>query len=101
MRRPGCVLEVDERTPALLVHEGEGFRLEKLPLGSRVIYPPEALPGLTNLPARIRHALPHPVGCEPLSELLRPAMRLTIVFEDLSIPLPPMRTPDIRQRHID
>jgi len=26
MGRPGFVLEVDERTPPLLVHEGEGFR---------------------------------------------------------------------------
>jgi len=27
------VLEVDERTPPLLFHQGEGFRLERLPLG--------------------------------------------------------------------
>jgi lactate racemase len=99
--RPGFVLEVDERTPALLMHEGEGFRLEKLPLGSRVIYPPESLPGLRDLDARIRHALDNPLGREPLRELLRPGMRLTIVFDDLSIPLPPMRTPDIRQRIIE
>ena len=39
MARPGFVLEVDERTPPLLVHQGEGFRLQKFPLGSRVIYP--------------------------------------------------------------
>ena len=101
MSRPGFVLEVDERTPALLVHEGEGFRLERLPLGTRVVYPPESLPGLTDLNARIRHALLNPLGCEPLPELLRPGMRLTIVFDDLSIPLPPMRTPDIRQRVIE
>jgi lactate racemase len=101
MSRPGFVLEVDERTPALLVHEGEGFRLERLPLGSRVIYPPESLPGLTDLTARIRHALLNPVGCEPLPDLLRPGMRLTIVFDDLSLPLPQMRTPDIRQRVIE
>ena len=47
--RPGFVLEVDERTPALLMHEGEGFRLERLPLGTRVVYPPESLPGLADL----------------------------------------------------
>ena len=44
MGRPGFVLEVDERTPPLLVHQGEGFRLQKFPLGSRVIYPPDPLP---------------------------------------------------------
>jgi lactate racemase len=101
MSRPGFVLEVDERTPALLVHEGEGFRLERLPLGSRVIYPPESLPGLPDLDAQIQHALLHPVGSEPLPDLLRPGMRLTIVFDDLSLPLPPMRTPDVRQRVIE
>ena len=48
MGRPGFVLDVDERTPPLLMHEGEGFRLERLPLGSRVIYPPESLPGIVD-----------------------------------------------------
>ena len=28
-------------------------------------------------------------------------MRLTIVFDDLSLPLPPMQTPDVRQRIIE
>ena len=28
-------------------------------------------------------------------------MRLTIVFDDISLPLPPMQTPDIRQRVIE
>ncbi|BCB77329.1 lactate racemase domain-containing protein [Phytohabitans flavus] len=101
MSRPGFVLEVDERTPALLMHEGEGFRLEKLPLGSRVIYPPESLPGMRDVDGEIRRALDNPLGREPLRELLYPGMRLTIVFDDLSIPLPPMRTPDIRQRVIE
>ena len=45
MPRPGFVLEVDERTPPLLVHQGEGFRLQRFPLGSRVVYPPDSLPG--------------------------------------------------------
>ena len=44
MPRPGFVLEVDDRTPPLLVHEGEGFRMHKFPLGTRVVYPPDSLP---------------------------------------------------------
>ena len=44
--RPGFVLEVDERTPPLLVHRGDGMSLERFPLGTRVVYPPEPLPGL-------------------------------------------------------
>ncbi len=101
MARPGFVLEVDERTPALLVHEGEGFRLEKFPLGTRVIYPPESLPALRDLDGKIRQALDNPLGREPLRDLLFAGMKLTIVFDDLSIPLPKMKTPDIRGRIIE
>lgn len=101
MTRPGFVLEVDERTPPLLVHEGEGFRLQRFPLGTRVVYPPDPLPGIRDLRGAIEQALLHPLGSEPLPELLRPGMRLTIAFDDISLPLPPMRTPDIRQRVIE
>ena len=101
MSRPGFVLEVDERTPPLLFHHGEGFRLEKLPLGTRVVYPPEALPGLRDVDAAIARALEEPRGSEPLRTLLRPGMRLTIAVDDISLPLPPMRTPDIRGRVIE
>ncbi|GAA4507207.1 hypothetical protein GCM10023191_065300 [Actinoallomurus oryzae] len=101
MSRPGFVLDVDERTPPLLMHQGEGFRLERLPLGAKVIYPPDSLPGIRNVDAAIKHALLNPHGTEPLPELLTPGMRLTIVFDDLSLPLPPMQTPDVRQRIIE
>jgi lactate racemase len=99
--RPGFVLEVDRSTPPTLMMHGEGFRLEKLPVGSRVIYPPEALPTLRDPDEAIRHALLHPVDSEPLPALLRPGMKLTIAFDDVSLPLPPMRRPDIRQRVIE
>src|SRR5919202_940997 len=101
MPRPGFVLEVDERTPPLLVHEGEGFRLQRFPLGTNVVYPPDPLPGLRDVGGAIRDALLHPVGAEPLPDLLRPGMRLTIAFDDISLPLPPMQTPDIRGRVIE
>jgi lactate racemase len=99
--RPGFVLEVDERTPPLLVHEGEGFRLERFPLGTQVVYPPDPLPAIRDVDGAIRDALENPRDSEPLAELLRPDMRLTIVFDDLSVPLPPMRAPDVRQRVIE
>ena len=101
MSRPGFVLEVDDRTPPLVVHEGEGFRLEQFPLGTRVIYPPESLPAVPDVEAAIQHALLNPEDADPLPTLLRPGMRLTIAFDDLSIPLPPMQRPDIRQRVIE
>jgi len=99
--RPGFVLEVDERTPPLLFHYGEGFRLEQLPLGSRVVYPPEALPAIRDVDTAIVRALEEPENSEPLRALLKPGMRLTIAFDDISLPLPPMKTPDIRGRIIE
>ncbi|HUZ21614.1 MAG TPA: lactate racemase domain-containing protein [Acidimicrobiales bacterium] len=100
--RPGFVLEVDRSTPPTLFWHGEGYRLERLPTGSRVVYPPEPLAALEDPDAAIEHALEHPLGdSEPLSALLRPGMRLTIAFDDISLPLPPMRAPDVRGRVIE
>jgi lactate racemase len=99
--RPGFVLEVDRSTPPTLFHHGESFRLEKLPVGSRVIYPSEALPTLKDPDAAIRHALLHPVDMDPLPSLLTPGMKLTIAFDDVSLPLPKMKRPDVRQRVIE
>ena len=103
MPRPGFVLDVDRSSPPTLFWHGEGFRLERLPSGrSRVIYPPEPLDPLDDPDAAVREALLHPLGdCEPLPALLRPGMRLTICFDDVSLPLPPMRRPDARQRVIE
>jgi hypothetical protein len=100
--RPGLVLDVDRSSPDTLVWHGEGFRLERFPAGSRVIYPPEPLAPLADPDAAVRDALLHPLGdSKPLPELLFPGMRLTICFDDVSLPLPPMRRPDNRQRVIE
>src|SRR5882672_7859352 len=88
MPRPGFVLEVDRSTPPILFHHGESLRLERLPAGrSRVLYPGEPLEPLGDSP--------------PLRALLHPGMKLTICFDDISLPLPPMRRPDVRQRVIE
>jgi hypothetical protein len=100
--RPGFVLDVDSSTPPTLFWQGERFTLEKLPEGSRVIYAPEPIDPLTDPQAAIRHALEHPLGDqEPLPALLRAGMTLTIAFDDISLPLPPMERPDIRQLVIE
>src|SRR6187397_3321818 len=103
MPRPGFVLDVDRSTPPILFHHGEGFRLEKLPAGrTRVLYPGEPLDALEDPDAAIRHALDNPLGdSPPLRALLKPGMKLTIAFDDISLPLPPMRRPDVRQRVIE
>ena len=100
--RPGFVLDVDRQTPPILFHHGEGFRLEKLPVGrSRVIYPSEPLRGIADPDGAIRRALLEPLNDDPLPSILRPGMKLTIAFDDLSLPLPPMERPDVRQRIIE
>ncbi len=100
--RPGFVLDVDRQTPPILFHHGEGFRLEKLPVErSRVIYPAEPLDPIADPDEAIRRALLEPIDDDPLPSLLRPDMKLTIAFDDLSLPLPPMRRPDVRQRIIE
>ncbi|MGH9068342.1 MAG: lactate racemase domain-containing protein, partial [Acidimicrobiales bacterium] len=100
--RPGFVLEVDRSTPPTLFWHGEGFRLERLPVGSRVVYPPEPVDALPDPEGAIAAALDHPLGdSEPLTALLRPGMRLTVAFDDISLPLPPMRSPDVRQRVVE
>jgi len=103
MPRPGFVLDVDRSTPPILFHHGESLRLEKLPSGrSRVLYPGEPLAALDDPEGAIRQALDNPLGdSEPLRALLHPGMKLTIAFDDISLPLPPMRRPDVRQRIIE
>jgi len=103
MPRPGFVLEVDRSTPPILTWRGEGFTLERLPAGrSRVIYAPEPEAPLADPDDAVRQALAHPLGdSAPLADLLRPGMRLTIAFDDISLPLPPMQRPDNRQRVIE
>lgn len=102
MPRPGFVLDVDRSTPPSLFWYGEGFRLEKLPPGrSRVLYPPEPIEALDDIDGAIRHALEHPIDADPLRAQLFAGMKLTIAFDDVSLPLPPMRRPDVRQRVIE
>ena len=101
MARPGFVLEVDERTPPLLMPDGDRFRLEKFPLGTHVIYPVESLPRVPDLGEAINSALDAPLDSEPLSALLQPSMKLTIAFDDIGTPTPKMRRPDIRGKVIE
>ena len=102
MPRPGFVLEVDKSTPPILFWRGENFSLEKLPAGrSRVIYAPEPLPAIEDVDGAIRHALLNPIEQDPLPEQMFPGMKLTIAFDDVSLPLPKMERPDIRQRVIE
>lgn len=76
---------------------GEDFLYAKLPVGTRVVYPPKPLKPLPDPRAAIRYAINHPEDCEPLFAQLKPGMKITIAIDDVSLPLPPMQKPDIRQ----
>ena len=96
MPRPGFVLDVDRSTPPTLFWHGEGFSLEKLPptaAGSSTR--PSRSPPLDDVDGAIRHALLHPIDCDPLPALLFPGMKLTIAFDDVS----PAAAEDAPARH--
>ena len=68
-----------------------------VPVGTRVITSRPPLEGVPNLKAAIRYAINHPEGMDPLHALLKPGMKVTVAIDDISMPLPIMRTPDVRQ----
>ena len=91
------VVYIDRDSAPRIMPSGEDFILEDLPIGTRVLYPNPSIKGLPNREAAIRYALNHPLGCDPLFAQLEPGMRVTVAVDDISLPLPPMATPDIRQ----
>src|SRR5512138_2129112 len=91
------VIYIDRDSAPRIMPSGEDFILEDLPIGTRVLYPNPSIKGLPNREAAIRYALNHPLGCDPLFAQLEPGMRVTVAVDDISLPLPPMATPDIRQ----
>ena len=76
---------------------GEGFVDVEVPKGTRVLYCPPPLPTLPDVRAAVEHALDHPAGSDPLDARLRSGMTVTIAFDDISLPLPQMRSPDARE----
>src|SRR5947207_731656 len=95
------VVYIDTNSAPRVIFSGEDLLLEDLPVGTRVIYAKPPIEGLANPGAAIRYALNHPLGTEPLYAQLMPGMRVTIAVDDISLPLPPMATPDVRQTTIE
>jgi len=92
---------LDSDSPPRFLMSGDQILLEHMPAGTRCIYAKPPIEGLKDPDAAIRYALNHPKGSEPLHALLFPGMKVTIAFDDISLPLPPMKRPDIRQRIIE
>ena len=91
------VVTLDRKSAPRVLFSGEDLIVANLPEGTRVVYPPAPIAGVPNRKAAIRYAINHPEGDEPLHAKLRPGMKVTIAIDDISLPLPPMRTPDVRQ----
>ncbi len=91
------VVTIDTDSAPRIMFYGENFLIEDLPVGTRVIYPKRPITGIANPVAAIRYALNHPEDMEPLHALLTPGMKVTVAIDDISMPLPVMRTPDVRQ----
>ena len=96
--RSELVVTLNRRSQPRLIPFGEDFLVEKLPAGTRVIYPPPPLEPLPDPDTAIRYALLHPLNADPLFAQLNPNLRVTIAIDDISLPLPPMRRPDLRER---
>ena len=95
------IVYIDSDSAPRILFYGEDFWLEDLPIGTRCIYPKKPIAGLANPGAAIRYALNHPLGMDPLYALLEPGMKVTIAVDDISLPLPQMVLPDIRQTMLE
>ena len=96
-----CVITTDHRSKPRVLFSGNQLVEVELPVGTRVVYPKKPMAPLEDVDAAIRYAISHPYGCEPLHALLKPGMKVTIAMDDISLPLPPMKKPDIRERVLE
>lgn len=91
------VVTINRDSAPRLMFSGEDILAERLPVGTRVIYAKPPIQALPDVPAAIRYALDHPEGMPSLRDLLTPGCKVTIAVDDISLPLPPMVLPDVRE----
>jgi nickel-dependent lactate racemase len=92
------VVTIDKKSAPRAVFSGDQVLEIDLPAGTRVVYPRPPMDALKDVDAAIRYAINHPTGSAPLYAKLRPGMKVVIAIDDISLPLPPMRRPDVRER---
>jgi lactate racemase len=96
--RHPLVVTLDKKSAPRAVFSGDRLLEVDLPAGTRVVYPRPPMEALRDVDAAIRYACNHPLGSDPLHAKLRPGMKVVIAIDDISLPLPPMRRPDARER---
>src|SRR5215475_505567 len=94
--RSDLVVTIGRRSDRRLIACGDKFLYERLPDGTRVIYPPPPLDELPDVDRAVRYALLRPENTDPLFAQLEPNMRVTVAIDDISVPCPQMRQPDLR-----
>jgi hypothetical protein len=92
------VVTLDRQSAPRTIFAGDKLVEVDMPPGTRVLYPRPPLAPVKDPDAAIRYALNHPHGSDPLHAKLRPGMKVVIAIDDVSLPLPPMRRPDVRER---
>lgn len=92
-----CVVRLDRKSAPRLLWYGEDLLSVKFPADTRIVYPNPTVPGLRDREAAVRWAIAHPEEMDPLEALLRPGMKVTIALDDISLPLPKMPRPDVRE----
>jgi hypothetical protein len=92
------VVTLDRKSAPRTIFAGDRLVEVQMPVGTRVLYPRPPLEPLKDVDAAIRYAINHPYNSDPLHAKLRPGMKVVIAIDDISLPLPPMRRPDVRER---
>ena len=64
MSRPGFTTIPDKSSPPMMFNAGDGFHYERLPEGTRVVYPPGPLEPLADPGVAIERALLEPFEME-------------------------------------
>lgn len=92
-----CLVTLDRDSAPRVLFSGDRLVEVDLPAGTRVLYPKPPIEPLKDVKAAIRYAINNPYNSEPLYAKLKPGMKVTIALDDLSVPLPAMQRPDVRQ----
>lgn len=82
------------------IFSGEDIFLYDFPERTRMVYAPDTIPPIQDENSAIIQSLDSPLGTPPLISQVSPNSRVTIAFDDPSIPIPPI-TRDIRGKVIE
>ncbi len=95
------IVYIDKQSAPRVMFSGDNLIEVDLPVGTRCIYAKPPLAGVPDVDAAIRYASHHPYSSAPLYAKLKPGMKVVIAVDDISLPLPPMKRPDVRQRMLE